>query len=57
MTIKLILAKRELADFYTNGWLVEKDLQKVEYWNKISECNKKGISIQKCQTSEKELTQ
>ncbi|MDR1555135.1 MAG: hypothetical protein LBS39_03805 [Campylobacteraceae bacterium] len=45
--------QRELADFYTNGWLVEKDLQKAEYWNKISECNKKGISIQKCQTSEK----
>jgi TPR repeat protein len=39
----------DLANFYTNGRFVEKDLQKAEYWTKISKCNKKGISIQECE--------
>jgi hypothetical protein len=46
--------QRELADFYTNGIFIEKDLQKAAYWSKIAECNKKGISIKDCET-DKEL--
>jgi hypothetical protein len=42
-------AQISLANFYVSGWLVEKDLQKAEYWTKISKCNKKGISIQECE--------
>jgi hypothetical protein len=45
--------QRDLADFYAKGWFVEKDLQKAAYWTKISECNKKGISIKECQISKK----
>jgi hypothetical protein len=42
-------AQRDLANFYAIGRFVEKDLQKAEYWTKISKCNKKGISIQECE--------
>lgn len=37
-----------LADFYTYGRFVEKDLQKAAYWTKIAKCNKKGIDIKNC---------
>jgi TPR repeat protein len=47
-------AQENLAYYYANGKHTQKDLQKVAYWNKIAECNKKGIDIKECQTSEKE---
>ncbi|MDR0407880.1 MAG: hypothetical protein LBH45_03010 [Campylobacteraceae bacterium] len=45
--------QRELADFYANGIYVEKDLQKAAYWKKISECNRRGISMRDCEMDKK----
>ena len=49
-------AQIDLVNFYTNGIYIEKDLNKAEYWAKISECNKKGINIKECET-DKEIKQ
>lgn len=42
-------AQIDLADAYKKGWFIEKNITKIEYLTRISECEEKGINIKECE--------